>query len=188
MTRYRATVIGASAGGQEQLVAILSSLPHDFGLPILVAQHLHHTDGGAYAQQLDSAVPLPVCEAGDKQSIQPGHIYVAPANYHLLVERTKTLALSVDQRVNWCRPSVDILFESAARTWSNDLIGIILSGSGHDGAAGMCAIANRDGLTIVQDPASAQNPEMPLAAIERAQIHEVLPPPDIGALLAELGA
>ncbi len=180
-------MIGASAGGKEQLVANLSRLPQDFGLSILVAQHLHHTDGGAYAQQLDSAVPLPVLEADDKQSIQPGRVYVAPANYHLLVERTKTLALSVDERVNWCRPSVDVLFESAAGAWGDGVIGVILSGAGHDGAAGMRAIADRGGMTIVQDPASAQNPEMPRAAIEQARIHEVLPPPDIAALLLELG-
>lgn len=184
---YTAVVIGASAGGQVQLVTILSGLSRDFGLPILVVQHLHSTDDGAYAQQLDATVPLPVREADDKQPIHAGHVYVAPANYHLLVERTNTLALSVDKRVNSCRPSVDVLFESAARAWGDSLIGVVLSGAGHDGAAGMRTIADRGGMTIVQDPASAQSPEMPRAAIERARVQEVLPSPDIAALLCELG-
>lgn len=185
---YTAAVIGASAGGQEQISAILSGLPADFGLPILVVQHLHSTDGGGYAEQLASRLRMPVREADDKQPIQAGHVYVAPANYHLLVERTNTLALSVDKRVNWCRPSVDVLFESAACSWGDGLIGIIVSGTGHDGAAGMCAIADRGGMTIAQDPASAQNPEMPRAAIALGRVQEVLAPPDITALLMTCGS
>ncbi len=185
---YTAAVIGASAGGQEQVVAILAGLSQDFGLPILIVQHLHSTDGGAYADQLDSRLTLPVREADDKQPIQAGHVYVAPANYHLLVERTNTLALSVDKPVNWCRPSVDVLFESAACAWGDGVIGIIVSGTGNDGADGMCAIADRGGMTIAQDPAGAQSPEMPRAAIERGRVQEVLTPPDIAALLMTCGA
>jgi two-component system chemotaxis response regulator CheB len=152
-----------------------------------VAQHLHRSDRGGFARHLDRRIGLAVAEAHDKEEVRGGRVYVAPANYHMLVERDGTLALSVDGQVNWSRPSIDVLFESAARVWGPGLIGIVLSGANHDGAAGMRLIADAGGLAVAQDPATAERPEMPRAAIEEAGVETVLAPAAIGELLRELG-
>lgn len=185
---FWAVVMGASAGGMEAITAVLSRLPETFGLPILVVQHLHPADGGCFAEHLDRKVAVLVREAHDKEKIQPGHVYLAPADYHMLVEQERTIALSVDDKVNWSRPSIDVLFESAAQVWRQGLIGVILSGANHDGAAGMSAIMDRGGMTVVQDPDTAAHPEMPKAAITGARVATVLPPASIGDLLCELGS
>jgi two-component system chemotaxis response regulator CheB len=186
ITAHAAVVVGASAGGLESLLAILAPLPADFPLPVLVAQHLHRTDEGRFAEHLASRVAIAVTEAHDKQPIEPAHVYVAPADYHLLVERGGTLALTVDPRVNWSRPSIDVLFESAARAFGDALVGVILSGANDDGARGMQLIRELGGLCVAQDPQTAESPVMPRAAIELAGIETVLPPERIGRLLREL--
>jgi len=184
--RYSAVVVGASAGGLVALSKILERLPADFALPILLAQHIHASDEGRLARHLDASSTLTVVEPFDKEPIQPGHVYVAPANYHMLVEQNGTIALSVDPRVNWSRPSIDVLFESAAHAWGARLIAIMLSGANQDGADGMREIKARGGLLVAQDPAGAEHPVMPQAAIERAGIEIVLSPQDIGDLLLKL--
>ena len=184
---FKTIVMVGSAGGTSAIAAVLSGLPATFPLPILVAQHLHPGDGGSAAAHLDRVAALAVSEVCDKEAIRPGHVHVAPADYHLLVEREETLALSVDEKVNWCRPSFDVLFESAARVWGAALIGVIFSGSNHDGAEGMRAVAEHGGLAIAQTPGSAEYPEMPRAAISVARIETVLPPQDIADLLLTLG-
>ena len=183
---YKAVVIGASAGGMEALSTILAALPGDFRLPILVAQHLHPTDGGYLAEHLNRLCLLNVTEAHDKETILPGSIYFAPANYHLLVEKDETLSLSVDEKVHWSRPSIDVLFESAARVWSSRLVGVILSGANDDGTEGMRLIKRYGGLTIAQDPRSAPHPVMPKAAINAGCVELILRPEKIGAHLAGL--
>ena len=185
---FEAVVMGASAGGMEALTAVLSRLPENVALPILVVQHLHASDHGRFAEHLASRVTVKVSEARDKETIRPGHVYLAPATYHMLVEREKTIALSVDHKVNGSRPSIDVLFESAASVWGSRLIGVMLSGANQDGAAGMARIADRGGMTIAQDPDTAERPEMPRAAIAAARATTVLPPPRIGDLLCELGS
>jgi len=157
-------VIGASAGGRAQLVTILSSLPQDFALPIIVVQHLHATDRGIYAQQLDAALPLPVHAAEDKQTLEPGHVYVAPANYHLLVERSGSLALTVDAPVNWCRPSIDVLFASVATALGKRATGIILTGMGSDGAKGLMMMRAAGAHTLGEAESSCTVYGMPKAA------------------------
>ncbi len=167
--------------------AILSILPVDFSLPILIAQHLHNTDDGRFAQHLSQVVSLPVVESSDKQPIQPGQIYTAPANYHMLVERDRSIALSVDAKINWSRPSIDVLFESAARVWGERLISVLLTGANSDGAKGTETVKRYRGTTIAQDPATAEYPAMPQSAIDTEFVDEILCPEAIGQRLKEIG-
>jgi two-component system chemotaxis response regulator CheB len=185
--QYKAVVIGGSAGCFEALREILSALPREFTLPVLVVQHLHPSDDGSFARHLVSAMQLQVVEPCDKEPIDRGRVYTAPANYHLLVERDGTIALSVDERVNWSRPSIDVLFESAARVWGAAVIAILLSGANTDGVEGMRAVRAAGGLTIAQDPAVAEYPVMPQAAIDAGAVDEVLRLEKIGKRLIELG-
>lgn len=185
--KYRAVVIGGSAGGMATLSTVLEVLREDFGLPILIAQHLHPTDSGYLAVHLDGLSALVVKEARDKEPVMVGHVYLAPANYHLLVEKDETLSLSVDEKVNWARPSIDVLFESAARAWGQMLVGVILSGANNDGADGTRLIKKFGGLTIAQDPRSAEHPVMPQAAIDSDSVEMVLWPKEIADLLVQLG-
>ena len=185
---YEAVVMGASAGGGKVLPEILSRLPSDFSLPVLVVQHLHHSDRDRFAERLAHDVLLAVCVPCDKQLIEPACVYVAPAGYHMLVEPNRTIALSLDEKVNWSRPSIDVLFDSAARVYGGKLIAIILSGGNGDGADGMRTVKEFEGLLIVQDPVTAEVPIMPRAAIEAAGISTVLPPCKIAEILVEIGA
>lgn len=184
----RVVVIGCSAGGFMALTGILSTILPDFALPVLVVQHLHPDDNGSFARHLAATAGLPVIDAYDKVQIRPGHIYTAPANYHMLLEQDGTIALSLDEKVNWSRPSIDVLFESAARAVGAGLIAIILSGANADGAAGVRAIKAAGGLVLAQDPGTAEFPVMPEAAIATGAVDEVLPIREIRQRLAELGA
>lgn len=184
--RYRAVAVGASAGGLQALTDILGGLAADFALPILVVQHLHATDDGRFAAHLDQSTRLTVVDARDKEPILPGQVYVAPANYHMLVERDETIALSIDERVNHSRPSIDVLFESAAHVFGARLIAVILSGASADGALGMHTVVTVGGFGIAQDPASAEHPVMPRAAIAAARVETVLSPQSIAQKLSEL--
>lgn len=133
---------------------------------------------------LSARAALPVREPDDKEPLAPGVVYVAPPGYHLLVERDATFSLSVDEAVNFSRPSLDVLFESAADALGASLVGVVLSGASDDGAAGLAAIARAGGVTIVQAPASAEVPTMPEAALAALTPHHILPPERIGSLLA----
>ena len=183
---YRGVVIGGSAGGVEALVVILAALPADFRLPLLVVQHLHASDDGAFSRHLAHRVRRPVMEPCDKQPIEPGQIYTAPANYHMLVEKDDTISLSVDDKVNYSRPSIDVLFESAAHAWGTGVIAVILSGANNDGTEGMRKIKAVGGLNIAQDPDSAETQYMVRAAIDSGVVDEVLLPEKIGKRLMEL--
>lgn len=181
-------VIGVSAGGLAALAELFAHLPASFPLPLITVQHVHATQKGSWLGHFNARCPLAVQEAGDKERIRPGHIYLAPPGYHLLVERDETLALAVDAKVNYARPSIDVLFESAAYVWSLDLIGIILTGANHDGAHGLRVIQEYGGLTIAQDPASAEYPVMPQAAIAAGGVDRILPLNKIGGFLSSLSA
>jgi two-component system chemotaxis response regulator CheB len=176
---YQAVVIGGSAGSTKVLLQVLSSVPTDACLPIIVCTHVHASDRGGHAEHLNERCEVNVVEAHDKQPIEPGTVYVAPANYHLLVERHKAFALSIDERVQGSRPSIDVLFESAAHTFGAALVGILLSGANQDGAEGLLSIAREGGLTIAQDPSTTEHPTMPQAAIDRQAASEVLSPEKI---------
>jgi len=137
---------------------------------------------------LDRSCPLRVTEARDKEPLQAGQVYLAPPNYHLLVECNGSLALSADEKVNWARPSIDVLFESAVYAWGGDLVGVLLTGANADGVRGLQRIQERGGWTLVQTPESAECPEMPRAAIAAGCAGEVLSIPQMGQRLSVLGS
>lgn len=173
MSAYEMVVVGASLGGVDALRRLLGQLPRDFALPLVVVQH-RAPDGDHLAKVLARASPLPVREAGDGDALAGGTVFVAPAGYHLLVE-PGLLRLSLEGPVSWARPSIDVLFQSAAEAYGRRLAAILLTCSSEDGAAGIAAVAERGGLTIVEDPRSAASPVASRLAIERARVHHVLP-------------
>jgi two-component system, chemotaxis family, protein-glutamate methylesterase/glutaminase len=183
---YKAIVIGGSAGSMDVLLQLFSYLPETFYLPIIIVNHLHPLDDGDLVRFFSQHTSLTVKEASDKEQIQAGYIYFPSANYHLLVEPDATFSLSVDSKVNYSRPSIDVLFESAAVTWDGGLIGIILTGASSDGAAGVSAIKKYGGLTLAQDPSEAAYPVMPQAAIATGNVDEVLSAHEIGRFLQRL--
>ncbi|MFP4029976.1 MAG: chemotaxis protein CheB [Desulfococcaceae bacterium] len=186
MNRFRAVALGASAGGREVLHAILSGLSADFPAPILVVQHRGPDSGEYLARNLDAGGPLRVKEADEKEMARPGVVYLAPANYHLLAERDGALSLSVEARIHFSRPSIDVLLETAADAWGPALAAGILTGANRDGARGLRRVADRGGTAFVQDPDSAESPEMPRAARLAVPEAHVLPPEGIAPFLTQL--
>ena len=172
--KYEAIVIGTSAGGLGTLQKILSKLPSDFALPILVVQHRLPAADQFLSIFLNDVCQLAVKEADNKEIIKPPMVYVAPSNYHLLVERTKTISLTVDPKVKYSRPSIDALFETAAEAYLSKLIGIILTGANNDGTAGLKKIKEHGGLTIAQNPQTAEVSIMPMSAIQANVVDKVL--------------
>lgn len=185
-TGYRAIVVGVSTGGVAALKRILVGLADNFPLPVMIATHITPDSDDALAVLLDTLCAIRVKEADDREQVEPGTVYLAPANYHLLVERGGYLALSVDPPINYARPSVDALFESAAVAYGPMLIGAILTGAGFDGAKGLLKIKNSGGLTIVQDPADAEMDSMPVSALQLRQADHVVPLQEIPGLLTRL--
>ncbi len=186
MSKYCAIVVGVSAGGLEALTTIIPALPKDFSLPILIVQH-RSADGSVFLEQhLNELSQVTVCEAISKTTIKPGTVYIAPADYHLLIERDKTIALSADERVNFSRPSIDVLFECAADVYTNSLIGIILTGANSDGSLGLKKIRKYGGFGIVQDPQTADTNIMPQNALDIAGADAVIPLSKIADILMEL--
>ncbi len=185
--RYRAVVMGASAGGLAALSATLAGLPPGYTLPVIVVWHVHPQQKSALALQHLCTCQLPLREAEDKAPVAPGAVYFAPPNYHLLVEDGETFALSVDEKVNFTRPAIDVLFESAVDVYGAALIGVIFSGANHDGAAGLRRIKAAGGAALVQDPATAEFPAMPRVALAATPEAVVLPPAEIGMWLASAG-
>lgn len=183
---YKAVVIGGSAGSMEMLLLLFSFLPEQFSLPIIVVTHLHPEDDGGLAGFLEKQTGQKVREARDKEHIQGGCIFLPSAGYHLLVENDMTFSLSVDPKVNFSRPSIDVLFESAALAFGEGLVGILLTGASSDGAAGICAINKYGGFTIAQDPEEAACGVMPQAAIATGKIDRVLLSNEIGKVLQKI--
>lgn len=176
---YKAIVIGGSAGSYAVVSRILASLRADFPLPVVVCMHrLKHVRAG-FVESLNDKTPLSVVEPYDKQPIERGFVYVAPANYHLFVEYDSTVSLSIEEPHLFCRPAIDHTLSSAAKTWRNKLIGIILTGANKDGAEGLKDIADRGGYTIIQDPATADVPTMPRAALRLLKPDALLSPQGI---------
>lgn len=161
-------VIGGSLGGTEALRTILTRLPREFSVPIAVALHRHPDSGDLLAPILQKGCALTVKEAEDKIPFAAGGVYLAPPDYHLLVDGDR-LALSLDEPVNFARPSIDVLFESAAEWKGHEVVAVVLTGSGSDGAAGAQRISQQGGTILVQDPVSAEGPWMPLAAMDASK-------------------
>jgi two-component system, chemotaxis family, protein-glutamate methylesterase/glutaminase len=183
---YELIVAGASLGGFDALAVLLGSLPEGFALPLAIVQHRSVDSDELLSTLLQRVCRLPVTEVEDKQPVLPGMVYIAPADYHLLVERDH-FALSVDHRVQFARPSIDVLFESAADAYRERLAAILLSGANEDGAQGIATVKAHGGLTIVQDPASAESARMPAAAIAGATVDHILPLAGIVEFLNDLG-
>ncbi|HSO02029.1 MAG TPA: chemotaxis protein CheB [Gaiellaceae bacterium] len=186
--RYDVIAIGASWGGLQAVGTVLEGIPVEVDQPIVVAQHRSAESArGVLESLLQRHSGRPVVEPGDKEPIEPAHVYVAPADYHLLVEDGR-FALSVDARVQFARPSIDVLFESVAEGYRDRAIGIVLTGANADGAAGLAAIKRNGGVAIVQDPATATRKAMPEAAIAASVADAVLPLEEIGPFLLGLCA
>jgi len=185
-TDYQAIVIGTSAGGTDALAEIIPKLPDNFSLPIIIVQHRHRNTDEFGTYYFDENSALKVKEADEKEPIVREYVYMAPANYHLLVEEDRTFSLSVDERVNYSRPSIDVLFESAAEVYKSKLIGIILTGANRDGAEGLKRIKQCSGLAIVQDPEGAESDAMPRAALAACEVDYVLSLEEIAKFLREI--
>ena len=182
-------VVGCSMGGMHALQVIFQSLPKDFPVPIAVAQHRYKTSNETLPSYFRRHSDLEVVDALDKQWVQPGTVYLAPADYHMLVDRADghgELSLSVDAAVAYSRPSIDVLFESAADAYGQLLIGVVLTGANSDGARGAERIKQRGGFVIAQDPKTAESPVMPEAAIATGRVDRILPLERIGPFLVEL--
>lgn len=185
---YKAVVVGTSYGGLEALKLILPQLPEDFPLPVIIVLHIGDHKNDMFIRLLNELCALPVKEAESNEPVLPGHIYFAPPNYHLLVEDDRTFSLSTDEKLNFSRPSIDILFESAAWAYKQELIGLILTGANSDGAEGLKIIKSFRGKTLVQDPCHAISPIMPRFALKIAQPDIRLSLEAIPAKLAELAS
>lgn len=180
---YDAVVIGVSAGGLHALKAILPKLPSDFPAAVIVCLHLGPQSDDFIARYLDEIAAIRVKEAEEKEPILPGVAYFAPPDYHLLVEEDRTFSLSCEARVCFARPSIDVLFETAADTYGARLIGLILTGANADGSKGLKQITESGGLAMVQDPKTAEARIMPQAAITLVEPELVFP---LDAIAAEL--
>jgi two-component system, chemotaxis family, protein-glutamate methylesterase/glutaminase len=184
----RAIVIGASAGGTEALTALLPRLPRGLRASVFVVVHLAKNRPSLLPQIFKTHCALPLRDAQDKEEVQMGTVYFAPPDYHLLLDAGPQIALSVDAPIRFSRPSVDVLFESAADVYGDRLLGIVLSGANDDGARGLKVIDEVGGKTIVQDPLAAKVATMPAAARRMVPNALVLSLPEIGNLLAALPA
>lgn len=163
--RYEAIVIGVSSGGMNAMKVMFSILPKDFNTPIIIVQHMSSHSDSQWIKLLNDKSNLYIKEADEKEKIEHGNVYIAPPNYHLLIEKDKTFSLTIDERVNFARPSIDVLFESAAEAYKNKLIGVVLTGSNNDGTKGIKRIQECGGLAIIQDPETAESAYMPRSAI-----------------------
>lgn len=184
--QFELAVIGTSLGGMRALEIILSALPSQLSLAVAIVQHRHRFSDGELVAHLQQQMTLPILEAADKQPITAGQIYLAPADYHLLVEKRGFFALSTDAPVCYARPAIDVLFESAADAYGDQVAGVILTGASQDGARGLAKIAAAGGLAMIQDPDTAESNVMPKAAIAAVPTAKVLSLTTIASRLVEL--
>ena len=184
--QYEAVVIGSSAGGMQALKTLFLGLDETFTLPVIVVQHISPNSDNYLVQYLKGLTTLGVKEADEKEVPMPGMAYFASPNYHLLIEPDRSFTLSVEERVNYARPSIDVLFETAAEVYREQLIGIVLTGANDDGSRGLKKIKGFGGLTIVQDPTTAEVDSMPKAAISMVKVDHILSLEKIAELLNKL--
>ena len=162
----QAIVLGASSGGVEAISFLLRRLPEDFSVPILIVVHLPPERPSRMAEVLGARSTFDVHEAEDKEPIEPHTVYVAPPDYHLMVEVDRTIALSSDEPVHYSRPAIDVLFETAADAYGDALVGVVLTGANDDGAQGLCRLCEAGGTALVQSPEEAAAAAMPEAALK----------------------
>lgn len=181
--RFKAIAIGCSAGGLHALILLLKDLPSNYSIPIIIVQHRLKNERELLEEVLQKHCALNVRQADEKEAVASGHAYIAPPDYHLMIEQDKTFSLSADEKVNYARPSIDVLFETAADVYKEGLAAIILTGANNDGCRGIKAVRSQKGFTIAQDPDEAEFPAMPLAAVKSGAIDRILPLADIGKFL-----
>lgn len=186
LNKYNAIVMGLSAGGLNVLMHLFTNLNNHYPLPIIILQHLDPKSENNLPDILSNYTGMVVKEAVCCDVIRPGVIYTAPPDYHVLIERDYTISLSSEEKVNFSRPSIDILFESAAAVWTDKLIGIIMTGANNDGALGIKNIKEHNGLTIAENPETAQYPVMPSTAIATGCIDLVFTKEEIRIFLENL--
>jgi len=177
--RYDVIMIGASAGGMETLKEILSVLEPDFAIPIVVVQHIAADSDNYLVTYLNAHADIVVKEAAEKEHLHAGVVYICPPNYHLLLEEDKTITLATFEKVNFSRPSIDVLFETGAMAFYSSAIALLLTGASRDGTYGMGIVHSLGGMTVVQDPQTAYVPNMPASAIKSTPVDYVLPLQDI---------
>ena len=184
--KYEAIVMGVSSGGMQAMKVMFPLFPKEFRIPIIIVQHIGAHSDGEWIKILNYNCNLHLKEADEKERIKKGNIYIAPPNYHLLIEKDKTFSLTIGERVNFARPAIDVLFETAAEAYKKQLIGVILTGSNYDGTKGMERIKEYGGLTIAQDPDTAVSSFMPAAAIDAMQPDHILSLENIVKLLLKI--
>ncbi len=165
-TNDRLIVIGGSWGGIQASMQVLQGLPATYSIPIVLVLHRLRTQEGSLQELFSKKVALTTVEVEDKDPILPGHLYIAPANYHVLIEKEHIFSLDDSELENYSRPSIDVTFSSAADVYGPNAVGILLSGASKDGSSGLQAISEKNGRVIAQDPAEAEVATMPLAAIQ----------------------
>ena len=188
LRRVAAVVIGTSAGGVQALSEILPALRPDCGAPIFVVLHLPRERPSRLVEIFAPKCAVPIREAVDKEPVEPGVVYFAPPDYHLLVDVGPQVVLSVDDLVHYSRPSVDVLFESAADVYGDRLMAVVLTGANEDGSSGLAAVCDAGGWGVVQEPATAQAPMMVVSALKRCPDALVLELSGIAELLGQLNA
>ena len=181
----RVVAIGASLGGLAAFEAVLRALPQDFGLPVILVQHRRQETDSRLCELLQRHSALPISEPDDRAPLEAGRVYLAPAGYHLLVERD-VFFLSVDPPVSNARPSIDVLFDSLAEAYGNRAVAVVLTGASDDGAEGARAIKQSGGKVFVQNPETAQAPTAPRSALAQTEVDGVLELPAIAELIASL--
>jgi len=184
---FRFVAVGTSLGGFLALKEVLQALPADFPVPVGIVQHRSYEDSEAFAPLLAKHARLPVMEVDDKEPIQEGYVYICPSNYHLLVDGD-CFSLSTDAPVLRARPSIDVFFQSAAESFREGVVGVLLTGMSKDGTAGLKKIKEYGGYAVAQDPMEAAGDIMPKAAIDSGAVDKVLPLKKIGPFLAALCA
>ncbi|HLL73099.1 MAG TPA: chemotaxis protein CheB [Pyrinomonadaceae bacterium] len=182
--KFEIVVVGTSFGGLSALQVVLPALAKDFGMPVVLVQH-RGKDSDNLCEFLQRHSALPLSEPNDKEAIAPGRVYLAPRDYHLLIERDG-FALSTEAPVGYARPSVNVLFESAAEVYQEHVVGVILTGANTDGARGLAKIKAYGGLCVVEDPSGAESRGMPQAAIAATPVDAILPLAEIAPFLNQL--
>ncbi len=180
---HKVVAIGVSAGGMKALDTLFSRLKKECGMAFIVVQHVAPNSDDYFVNYLNDRSELTIKQADEKEIIEEGYVYIAPPNYHLLIEEDRTLSLTVDKKVNYARPSIDLMFETAAFVYESSLIGMILTGANQDGSQGLKAIQQAGGLTIVQDPETAEVPMMPSEAIKAVTVDHILSLEEIAIFL-----
>jgi len=184
--KYEAIVIGTSAGGLDALAKILPTFRKDFPIPIVIVLHISPSSDSYLIEYLNNMCEIVIKEASEKEVLQSGTAYFAPPDYHLLIEEDNSLSLSNSEKINFSRPSIDVLFETASWSYKEKLIGVIMTGANFDGSAGLKIIKDNGGFVICQNPATAAVPRMPESAIETVKPNQILDLNKIGPYLNKL--